>query len=181
MSIKSMMHTTISSSVVPFSSCSQFPPGSGPFLVSQFFAWGGQIIRASAPASVLPRNIQDWFPLGCSGVISLQSKGLRVFSNTPVQKHQVFRTQLFVVQLSHPYMTSGKTTALTRQTFFSKVTSLLYNMLSRLLILFLPSEMLLLNHAKSLGLLASREEKFNLGPEIRLDRSGILCNKVLLK
>ena len=78
-------HPTISSSVVPFSSCLQSFPASGSFPMSQFFASGGQSIGVSASASVLPTNIQDWFPLGCSGWISLQSKGLsRVFSNTTV-------------------------------------------------------------------------------------------------
>ena len=78
-------HPTISSSVVPFSSCPQSFPASGSFAVSQFFTSGGQSIRVSASASVLPMNIQDWFPLGWTGWISLQSKGLsRVFSNTTV-------------------------------------------------------------------------------------------------
>ena len=85
-------HSTISSSVVPFSSCLQSFPASGFFQVSQFFASGGQSIGGSASASVLPMNIQDWFPLGWTGWISLQSKGLsRVFSNTTVKKHQFFR------------------------------------------------------------------------------------------
>ena len=86
-------HPTISSSVIPFSSCLQSFPASGSFSVSQFFLSGGQIIGASA--SVLWMNIQDWFPLGLTGLISLQSKGLsRVFSNTTVQKHKFFGTQL---------------------------------------------------------------------------------------
>ena len=86
-------HPTISSSVIPFSSCLQSFPASESFPVSQFFASGGQSVGASA--SVLPMNIQDWFPLGWTGWISLQSKGLsRVFSNTTVQKHQFFCTQL---------------------------------------------------------------------------------------
>ena len=114
-------HPTISSSVVPFSSCPQSFPASGSFPMSQFFASGGQRIRVSALASVLPVNIQDWFPLGWTGWISLQSKGLsRVFSNTTVQKHQFFSSAFFIVQLSHPYMTTGKTIALTRQTFLAK-------------------------------------------------------------
>ena len=83
-------HPAISSSVVPFSSCLQSSPASGSFLMSQFFASGGQSIGVSASASVLPMNIQDWFPLGLTGSIFLQSKGLsRVFSNTAVQKHQL--------------------------------------------------------------------------------------------
>ena len=108
--------------------------------MSQFFPSGGQSIRVSASTSVLPMNIQVWFSLGCIGWISLQSKGLsRIFSKTTVQKYQFFSTQLFfIVQLSHPYMTTGKTIASTRQTFVGKVMSLLSNMLSRLVINFLP-------------------------------------------
>ena len=88
-------HATISSSVVPFSSYLQSFPPSGSFPMSQFFASGGQSIGVSASASVLPVNILDWFPLGWTGWISLQSKGLsRVFSNTKVQKHQFFSAQL---------------------------------------------------------------------------------------
>ena len=88
-------HPTTSSSVVPFSSRLQSFPATGTFPVSQFFTSGGQSIGASASASVLPTNIQDWFPLGSTGWISLQSKGLsRVFSNTTAQKHQFFGAQL---------------------------------------------------------------------------------------
>ena len=87
-------HPTISSSVVPFSSCLQSFPASGAFPMSQFFTSGGQSIGVSVSASVHPINIQDWFPLGWTGWISLQSKGLsRVFSNTTVQKHQYFSAQ----------------------------------------------------------------------------------------
>ena len=90
-------HPTTSSSVIPFFSCPQSFPASGSFQMSQFFPWGGQNIGISASASVLPMNIQDWSPLGWTGRISLQSKGLsRVFSNTTVQKHQFFGTQLFL-------------------------------------------------------------------------------------
>ena len=88
-------HPTISSSVVPFSSCPQSFPTSGSFPMSQLFASGGQSIGVSASASVLPVNNQDWSPLGWIGWISLQSKRLsRVFSNTTVQKHQFFSSQL---------------------------------------------------------------------------------------
>ena len=84
-------HPAISSSVVPFSSCPQSLPASGSFPMSQVFAWGGQNIGVSASASVLPMNTRDWSPLGWTGWISLQSKGLsRVFCNTTVQKHQFF-------------------------------------------------------------------------------------------
>ena len=86
---------TISSSVVPFSSCLQSIPASGSFQMSQFFTSDVQRIGVSALASVLPMNIQDWFPLGWTGWISLQSKGLsRVFSNTTVPKHKFFDAQL---------------------------------------------------------------------------------------
>ena len=137
-------YPTILSSLVPFSSHLQSFPASGSFPVSWFFASGGQRIGVSA--SVLPMNSQNWFPLGWTGWISLLSKGLsRVFSNTTVQKHQFFATQaFFIVQLSHPYMTTGKTIALTRQTFVDKVMSLLFNMLSRLFIAFLPRRKCLL-------------------------------------
>ena len=88
-------HPTISSSVIPFSSCLQSFPASGSLPMSQFFTAGGQSIGVSASASVLPMNIQDWFPLGWTGWISLQSKGLsRVFSNTTVSKNQFFGSQL---------------------------------------------------------------------------------------
>ena len=88
-------HPTISSSVIPFSSCPQSGPASGSFQMSQLFASGGQSIGVSASTSVLPMNTKDWSPLGWTGWISLQSKGLsRVFSNTTLQKHQCFSTQL---------------------------------------------------------------------------------------
>ena len=88
-------YPTISSSVIPFSSCPQSFPASGSLPMSRFFTSGGQRIGSSVSASVLPMNIQDWFPLGLSGFISLQSKGLsRVFSSTTVQKHQFSIAQL---------------------------------------------------------------------------------------
>ena len=88
-------HPAISSSVVPFSSCPQSFPASGPFQMSQLFTSGGESIRVSASTSVLPVNTQDWSPVGWTGWISLQSKGLtRVFSSTTVQKHQFFTVQL---------------------------------------------------------------------------------------
>ena len=81
--------------LVPFFSCLQFFPSSGSFQISQFFTSGGQCIGVAASASILPMNIEDWFPLGWTGWISLQSKGLsRVFSNTTVENHQFFGTQL---------------------------------------------------------------------------------------
>ena len=97
-------HPTISSSVFPFSSCLQSFPASGSFPVSQFFTSGGQSIGASASASVLPMNIQDWFLLQLTVLIFLWSKGLsRVFSNTIVQKHQFFGAQLFLWPNSHAW------------------------------------------------------------------------------
>ena len=118
-------HTAISSSVVPFSSCLQSFPASGSFPKSRLFASSGQSIGVSASASVLPMNIQDWFPLGLSGLISLRSMGFsRVFSNTAVQNIILWPSTFFIVQLSHPDITTGKVLALTRQTFVSKVTSL---------------------------------------------------------
>ena len=95
-------HPAISSSVIPFSSCPQSLPASGSFPMSQLFAWGGQSIGVSASASFLPMSTQDWSPLGWTGWISLQSKGLsRVFSNTTVQKHQFFSAQLSSQSNSH--------------------------------------------------------------------------------
>ena len=119
--------------------------------MSQLFASGGQSIGVSASTSYLPMNIQDWFPLGWTGWISLQSEGLsKVFSNTTVQMHQFFGAQLSIVQLSHPYMTTGKTIALARQIFVGKVISLLFYMLSRLVIAFLPiSKCLLISWLQS--------------------------------
>ena len=115
------------------------PPSIKVFSNESTLAWGSQSIGVSASASVLPMNTQGWSPLGWTGWISLQSKGLsRVFSNTTVQKHQFFSSQLSSQSNSHPYMTTGKTIALTRRTFVGKVMSLLLNMLSRLVITFLP-------------------------------------------
>ena len=111
-------HPTISSSVVSFSTCLQSFPASEAFPMSQPFTSDGRSIGASASASVLPMNSQDWFPLGLTGWISLQSKRLSRVSNTTVQKHQFFwHSAFFMVQLSHPYTTTGKTTALTIHTF----------------------------------------------------------------
>ena len=94
MSIESVMPSNIWSSVVPFSSCLQSFPASGSFLMSQLFTSGGQSIGISASASALPMNIQDWFPLGWTCLISFQSKELSsVFFNTTVQKHQFFSAQ----------------------------------------------------------------------------------------
>ena len=111
-------HPTISSSVIPFSSCLQSFPASGSFPMSQFFTSGGHSIGVLASASVLPMNTQDWSPLGWTGWISLQSKGLsRVFSNTSSKASILRCSAFFTVQLSHPYMTTGRTIVLTRWTF----------------------------------------------------------------
>ena len=126
----------ISSSVVPFSSCPHSLPESESFPMSQLFEWGGESTGVSALVSFLPKKSQGWYPSEWTGWISLQSKGLpRVFSNTTVQKHQFFSAQPSSQSNSHPYMTTGKTIALTRQTFVGKVMSLLFNMLSRLVIM----------------------------------------------
>ena len=132
-------HSTISSSVVLFFSCLQSFPASGSLQMSQFFASGGQSIGVSASASVLPMNIQDWFPLGWTDWISLQSKGLKSLLQHHSSKASIPHcSAFFIVQPSHSYMTTGKTVVLTRWTFVGKVMSLLFNMLSRLVITFLP-------------------------------------------
>ena len=102
--------------------------------MSQFFTSGCQSIGALASASVHPMNIQDWFPLGLTALISLQSKGLYESSKASILQRSAF----FMVQLSYPYMTTGKTIALTRWTFVGKVMSLLFNMLSGFVIALLP-------------------------------------------
>ena len=115
-------------------------PASGSFQMSQHFASGDQSIGVSASTSVLPMNTQDWSPLGWTGWISLKSKGLsRIFSNTTVQKNQFFGAQLSLYSNSyiHTWLLE-KTIALTRSTSVGKVMSLLFNMLSRLVITFLP-------------------------------------------
>ena len=132
-------HPTISSSVVPFSSCLQSFPASGSFQMSQLFVSGGQSTGVSASGSVLPMNIQDWFPLWWTGWISLLSKTLKSLLQHHSSKASIlWCSPFFIVQLSHPYMTTGKTIALTRWTLVGKVMSLLFNMLSRLVIAFLP-------------------------------------------
>ena len=131
-------HPAISSSVVPFFSCPQSLPASESFPMSQLFAWGGQSTRVSALVSFLPKKSQGWSPSEWTGLISLQFKGLsRVFSNTTVQKHQFFGTQFSSQSNSHihiwlqekpwPWL-DGPLLAM----------SLLLNMLSRLVITFLP-------------------------------------------
>ena len=122
-----LCHPTILSSVVCFSSCLQSFPASGSFPTSQFFTSGGQSIGDSASSSALPINIQGWFLLGWTRWISAQSKGLlRVFSNTTVQKHPFFCTQLSLQSNFHIHMWLLEIIALTRWTFFGKVMSLLF-------------------------------------------------------
>ena len=131
-------HPTIWSSFVLLSSCLRSFPASGSFPMSQFFTSGDQSIGFSASASVLPMNIQDWFPLGLTDWISLQPKGLsRVSQHHSSKASILWRSAFFVVQFSHPYMTFGKTIALTRWSFVGNVISLLFNMLSSLVIAFL--------------------------------------------
>ena len=129
---------------------------------------------SSASASVLPVNTQDWSHLGWTGWISLQSKGpSRVFSNTTVQKHQFFGAHLSLVQLSHPYMTIGKTIALTRQTFVGKVMSLLFNVLFGLVTTFLPrSKCLLISWLQSSSAVILEPRKI---------KSATWCVKVKVK
>ena len=128
---------SISSSVVPFSSCLQSFAASKSFQMSQLFASGGQSIGVSA--SVLRNEYSGLSSLGLTGWISLQSKGLsRVFSNTTIQDINSWALSFVYDPTQHPYMTTGKTIALTRWTFVGKVMSLLFNMLSRLGIAFLP-------------------------------------------
>ena len=137
--------------LIPFSSCLLPFPALGSFSMSQLFAPGSQSIGTSASASVFSMNIQDWFSIGLTGLISLQSKGLsRVFSNTSL-KTPIFQcSAFFIVHLSHPYMTTGKTVTWTIWTFLGKVMSLLFNTLSRLAIAFLPrSKHLLISWMKS--------------------------------
>ena len=120
-------HPTISSSDVLFCPTQSFP-ASGSFPMSGFFAARGQSIGALASASVLPMTIQDWFPLGLTGLISLLSKGLPgVFSSTNKKASILWCSAFFMVQLSHSYMTTGKTIALTRQTFVRNAMSLFFN------------------------------------------------------
>ena len=130
--------------VVPSSSHLQSFWESGSFPMSQFFTSGGQNIGVSALASALPMNTQDWSLLGWTALI-LQSKGLMSLLKHHSSKTSIlWCSDLFIVQLSHPYRTIGKTIAMTRWTFVGKEISLLFNMLSRLVIAFLPRSKCLL-------------------------------------
>ena len=129
----------IQPSVIPFSSHLQPFPASGSFPMSRLFSSGGQSTGASASASILPMNIQGWFPLGLTGWISLQSKGQSSLPQNCSSKTSILQcSAFFMVQLSHLYMTTGKTIALTIRTFVGKVMSLYFNMLSKFVTAFLP-------------------------------------------
>ena len=141
MSVESVMPSNHLILCCPLSSYLQSFPASGSFPMSQLFASGSQSIGASASASVLPMIIQDWFPLGLTSLISLQSNRLwRVFSNSSSSKTAIlWCSAFFMVQLSHPYMTTGKTIASTiYMDLCQQVMSLLFNMLSWFVIVFLP-------------------------------------------
>ena len=139
MSIESVMSSDHLILCHPLLLLPPIPPSIRIFSNESTLAWGGQSIAVSASASVLPVNTQDWSPLGWTGWISLQSKGLsRVLQHHSSKASILWHSAFFTVQLSHPYVTTGKTIALTRQTFVGKVMSLLFNMLSRLVITFLP-------------------------------------------
>ena len=138
-------HPTISSSVAPFFSCLQSLPAAGSFPMSQLFTSGGQSIRALASASVFPMNIQSWFPLGLTGLIFFQFKGLsRVFLSHSWETSVLRPSAFLMVQLAHTCVTSGKTMTLTRWTFGGKVMSLFFNMRTRFVIAFLPKSKCLL-------------------------------------
>ena len=157
-------HPTISSSAVPFSSCLLSFPASRSFPMSQFFKSGGQSTEVSASASVLPMNIQGWFPFGLTGLISLQSKGLKSLLQHQSSKASVlWCSAIFMAQLSHPYITTGKTISLTRWTFVSKVMSLLFKMLSGFVIAFLSrSKRLLISWLQSLSAVILEPKKINI-------------------
>ena len=148
-------HPTISSSVVPFSSRLQSFPGSGSFQRSQFFTSGGQSIRVSASASGLISLRIDWLDH-----LSVQGSLKSLLQYDSLKASILWLSAFFIIQLSHPHMTIGKTIALTRQTFVGKVMSLLFNMLSRLVIAFLPrSKRLLISwlQSPSAGILESKK------------------------
>ena len=169
----------------PFSSHLQSFPASGSFPLSQFFASGGQSIGTSASASVLPMNIQDWFPLGLTGLISLQTKGtLKSLLQHQNSKASVLQCSAFLmVQLSHLDMATGKTIALTIWTFVGKVTSLLFNLLSRFVIAFVPrSTRLLISWLQSPSAVILEPKKIKsvtvsaFSPSVLLWSDGTRCH-----
>ena len=140
MSIESVMPSNLSS-IVPFSSCPQSFPASGSFPMSQLFTSGGQRIGVSASTSVLPMNTQDWlisFRMDWLDLLAVQGTCKSLFQHHSSKASILQHSTFLIVQLSHPYMITGKTIAWTRRTFVGKVMSLLFNMLSRLVITFLP-------------------------------------------
>ena len=153
-------YLTVSSSVTLFSFHPQSFPESGSFPISGLFSLSGQSIGVSASALVLAMNIQCWYPLGLTGLISLLSKRLSKVFSSATGKHQFFSAHLSLWSNSHPYMTTGKTIALTRRTFAGKVMSLLFNMLSRFIIGFFPrSERLLIQKRRRTLIWASFPHK----------------------
>ena len=151
-------------------------PSNRSFPMSQFFASGDQSI-VSTSALVLPMNIQDWFPLGWTGWISLQSKGLfkSLLQNHSSKASILMRSAFFIVQLSHPHMTTGKTIALTRWTFAGKAMFLLFNTLSRLVIAFLPrSKHLLISWLQSPSAVILETKKVK-----SLTVSSRICHEVM--
>ena len=175
-------HPTISSLLSP----SPFPsifPSFRVFSNEKFFALGGRSIRVSASASVFPVNVQDWFALGWTGWISLQSEGLfksllqHHSSKASILQHSAF----FMVQLAHPYMTTGKIIALTRRTFVGKVMSLLFNMLSRLVIIFLPrNKHLLISWLQSLSAVILEPQETNFLSLFPLFRPSSTSNSMFI-
>ena len=137
-------YPTIWPSAVPFSSCLQSFPTLGSFLMSQLFVSAGQSIGGLASASVLPMNIQSWFPLGLTDLLAVQGTPKSLLQHHSSKASILQHSAFFMVQLSHPYMTTGKTIALTRWTCVGKVMSLLFNTLSRFVITFLPRRKCLL-------------------------------------
>ena len=157
-------HPTISSSVIPYSSCLQTFPAAGSSEMNQFFASGGQSIGISASGTVFPMNIRDWFPLGWSGWLSLLSKGFsRIFSNNHSSKASILHcSAFFIVQLSIHTWLLKKNIALTRQIFDGKVMSLLLYILLRLVIAFLPrSKHLSISWLQSISAVILESKKIN--------------------
>ena len=166
-------YPTITSFVTPFSSQLQSFPASRSFPKNQLFPLGGQSIGVSPSAPFLPMNIQGWFPLGFSGLIFLLSKGLsRVFCNTTI----LWQSAFFMVQLSHPYMTTGKTIALAIQTCVGKGISLLFNMLSRFVIAF-PTRSKCLLISQIIPLTWSMEKVSSTKPVPGAKKFGDHCSK----
>ena len=189
-SIESVMPSSHLILCRPFSSCPQSLPASESFPMTQLFAWGGQSTGVTASASFLLKNTQDWSPLECTGWISLQSKGLSSLLQHHSSKPSILRcSAFFTVQLSHSYVTTGKT--LTRRTLVSKVMSLLLNMLCRLVTAFLPrSKRLLVSwlQSPSAVILEPKKIKFDtvstLSPSISANlffKSLKKKSKVMLK